>query len=83
MRNSSIPLARPVTREDALYITDNGATLCGAHLGASAKYTGRDISGQPILEVTPDVVQEARQMGETGCLRCEHCGKRPSSLWMA
>ena len=40
-------------RLDALYVTDNGAIYCGEHLGASAKYTGRDISGQPIDEITP------------------------------
>jgi hypothetical protein len=32
---------------DTIYMTDNGAALCGAHLGVSAKTTGRDLSGQP------------------------------------
>lgn len=67
-----------MTRDDAIYLTDNGAALCGAHLGASARMTGRDISGQPILEVTPDVLAEAEADGYTP--KCERCGKMPSRL---
>jgi hypothetical protein len=60
-------------QDEALYLTDNGACLCGAHLGASAKFTGRDISGQPIELVTPAHVREALSIG---CpLSCESCGR--------
>ena len=38
--------------DDAIYLTDNGAAYCGAHLGATAKATGRDISGQRIARVS-------------------------------
>lgn len=61
----------------AHYFTDNGAVLCGDHLGASAKYTGRDISGQPIERVTPEDVRDAKAMGWE--VQCEHC-RKPASL---
>ena len=64
--------------ESTIYLTDNGAALCGAHLGASARTTGRDISGQPIEPVTPEVAREAQGMGYE--VQCERCGKRPSLL---
>lgn len=64
----------------AHYFTDNGAVLCGADLGSSAKHTGRDISGQPIQMVTPEDVREAQAMGFA--LRCECCHK-PASLLVA
>lgn len=69
-----------MTINDAtLYITDNGAVYCGAHLGATARYTGRDISGQPIEPITPEVVREARDvMGVEFC--CEQCGRKASLL---
>lgn len=62
-----------------LYITDNGRTLCGDHVGASAKYTGHDISGQPIYPVTPaDVAyNDAHGWPE---IQCETCGCRASRL---
>ena len=41
----------------ALYMGDNGATYCGAHLGATATYSGRDLSGQPIVRVTEAMVR--------------------------
>ncbi len=36
----------------AIYLGDNGRALCGQHLGMTARYTGRDISGQSIQRVT-------------------------------
>ena len=60
-------------KSDALYFTDNGAIYCGDHLGSSARYTGRDISGQKIERVTPeDAAQARRSFGMT--LKCETCG---------
>jgi hypothetical protein len=64
---------------EMVYLTDNGAALCGEHLGASAKRTGRDISGQAIAPVTPDVAQ-ACQSAYGYIPACEHCGKRASLL---
>lgn len=61
-----------------LYFTDNGAVYCDDHLGASAKMTGRDISGQPIERITPEIAKEAINMGIA--LKCEHCGKSASLL---
>jgi hypothetical protein len=70
---------RPVVNDEALYITDNGAVYCGADLGASARFTGRDISGQPIFEITPRVVKQAGE--DAKYLVCEACGREPSRLW--
>jgi hypothetical protein len=43
---------RLIPADSTLYLTDNGALYCGAHLGMSAAYTGRDISGQKIKRLT-------------------------------
>lgn len=60
----------------ALYLTDNGRALCGRHLGASATYTGRDISGQLIERVTAaDAAAAHKKYGVTFC--CESCGLTP------
>jgi hypothetical protein len=61
--------------ERMLYLTDNGATYCGAHLGYTARATGRDLSGQRIQAVTRAVAREAMAMGYV--LRCESCGRTP------
>ena len=68
----------PKAKDDSLYLTDNGRVLCGRHLGASARWTLRDISGQRVLEVTPEVVAWARLDGTEELLVCEECGKTPS-----
>lgn len=68
--------------DDMIYLTDNGAALCGAHLGSSARHTGRDISGQAIIPVTPEVLAEAEsEHGWTPA--CEQCGRTPSRLHRA
>ena len=59
----------PILLIHRLYITDNGAVLCGKHCGASARWTGRDISGQ---EVQPLTEAEAKEHG----FRCEGCHPR-------
>jgi hypothetical protein len=66
---------------ETIYLTDNGAAYCGDHLGTSAKYTGRDISGQPIEPITPPMVAEAKAMGWTPA--CEQCGRVASTLYVA
>jgi hypothetical protein len=63
---------------DMIYLGDNGAAYCGDHLGMTAKMTGRDLSGQRILAVTPEVAAEAESEGWMP--KCEKCGKSPSRL---
>lgn len=67
--------------DQVIYLTDNGAAYCGAHLGITARMTGLDLSGQPIMPVTPEAVAEAQSMGWEVC--CEQCGKKPSRLHVA
>ena len=57
---------RPVLDDDAIYIGDAGHVSCGRHAGHSARYTGHDISGQPVMRVT------AAEIAEFG-LACEVC----------
>ena len=58
--------------DSAIYSTDNGALLCGRHLGYSAKTTGRDISGQRIYRLKPaDLKAFARETGWN--VVCETC----------
>lgn len=64
--------------DTTIYLTDNGAALCGAHLGASARMTGRDISGHEILPITPEVA--ALSMIQYGPYECEVCGRKASLL---
>lgn len=64
-----------VLQNDAVYLGDNGRCYCGLHSGMSARYTGRDISGQTVYRVTPD---DARAYPE---LCCEECGAKPSLIW--
>ena len=60
-----------------IYLTDNGAALCGEHLGATARFSGRDLSGQAIYRVTPEDVKAH------GTVRCEHCGREASRIHAA
>ena len=56
-----------------LYVGDNGRCTCGAMrcAGATAHYSGRDLSGQAMAPLT---AREAIAHG----LRCEGCGMSPS-----
>lgn len=63
--------------DTTIYLTDNGRAYCGSHLGATARSTGRDISGQPIIPVTPDVMAENLAMGNPP-IQCETCGQQAS-----
>ena len=66
--------------DTALYLGDNGICLCGAHLGMTARYSGRDISGQRIYRLSPEDDREGRRMSaECQGFKCEVC-KRPQSL---
>lgn len=61
-----------VVKDYELYFTDNGRVVCGRHCGASAAYTGRDISGQKIKRVTDRA--KAAWLAETGeQIDCEDC----------
>lgn len=61
--------------DDALYLTDNGRVVCGADAGASARFTGRDISGQRVQRVTTK--DDAYWLAELGShISCEQCGKQ-------
>jgi hypothetical protein len=64
-----------------VYLTDNGAAYCGAHLGSSAKHTGYDISGQKIMAVSPSVAKLALKEGWE--VSCEQCGRKASLLIIA
>ena len=78
---------RAVLSESALYYGDNGRIFCGACAGASARYTGRDISGQKVARVKPEDVAawdaDMARYYPTGTfppLACESCGKQPSRI---
>ena len=59
----------PVLRDGAVYWADNGRRICARCAGASALYTGRDISGQPVDRVTIDDVHAWPE--DLGPLACE------------
>ena len=60
---------RPLLREGAVYFADNGRRICVRCAGASARYTGRDISGQKVERIT---VEEVRAWPDNlGVLACE------------
>ena len=61
---------RPLLREGAIYWADNGRRICARCAGASALYTGRDISGQPVERATlRDSVEWLSSLGSM--LACE------------
>jgi hypothetical protein len=60
---------RPVLRDGAVYWADNGRRICARCAGASALYTGRDISGQKVERITIDDVQAWPD--DLGPMRCE------------
>jgi hypothetical protein len=61
----------------AIYLTDNDRALCGAHVGATARTTGRGLSGRLIYRVTPWDVEEG------GPIACEICGRQASGPFPA
>ncbi len=65
--------------DTTIYLTDNGAALCGEHLGYTARMTGHDLSGQDILPLTPEIVRAGLADG-MAIPECEHCGKKASLL---
>lgn len=61
----------PVLDDEALYYTDNGAVYHGRCCGSSARYTGRDISGQRVDRVT--LADFAAAKSEGWPIECEDC----------
>jgi hypothetical protein len=67
-------LPKPKLLDDALYSTDSGRIVCGKDAGCSARYTGRDISGQRVARITTrDDAYWLAELGEHIC--CEQCRK--------
>lgn len=67
---------RFVADPDAIYLTDNGASYCGSHLGHTAKVTGRDISGQRVVRLSAADAAWMQQHNQAGNLPiCETCKK--------
>lgn len=64
------------------YFTDNGTCLCFDHLGMSARFTGRDISGQAIERISASdllaIRRECPDVPTLGC--CETCGAKPERI---
>ena len=61
--------------ERTLYLGDNGRACCGKMrcAGATAFFSGRDLSGQRLEALTPhDAVEHM--------IRCEGCGYQPSLI---
>ena len=64
----------PVLRDEDLHFTDNGRIVCGACAGTSARFTGRDISGQEVAVI--DAAMAARFESDVGRgPTCEECGR--------
>lgn len=60
-------LPEPVLDGEAIYLGDNGRCFCGEHAGMTARYTGRDLSGQRVLRLEP-------RAGAVETFACEHYG---------
>jgi len=62
----------------ATYSGDNGRLFCRDHAGASAKFTGRDLSGQRVARLSPadeKAIREACEIPEERPL-CEGCSAK-------
>ena len=68
MKTKTMMVVKSALSESALYLGDNGRCFCGKLrcAGTTAHFTGRALSGQDVLAVTPKL---ARKHG----LRCEMC----------
>ena len=62
-----------------LYAGDNGRILCHECSGITARTTGRDLSGRPVLLMTAnDNAEWLRALGQP--MRCERCGVQHNKL---
>jgi len=66
-----------------LYIGDNGRIHCGEHLGHTARTTGRDLSGETIIELTSTLCGEFVRGTGGKIPRCELCGREPATITYA
>lgn len=76
-RNGGFPAfdSAMVLEPDAYYETDNGAIYHGRCCGASARFTGRDISGRPVVRVSDhEAACFVRDLGLDDA--CEACNAR-------
>jgi len=71
MKNTEL---KPILDPHQLYLGDNGACFCGGCAGASAKYTGRDISGQRVYALTEE------DLAIDTVLCCEICGSTAEEI---
>ncbi len=69
MRAPDVSGPASVLAEGAVYWADNGRRICTHCAGASARYTGRDLSGQPVERVTLDDVRAWPE--DLGPMQCE------------
>lgn len=64
------PNPRPVLQAEAVYFGDNGRAICVRCAGASARFTGRDLSGHRVERATvADVWEWHKALGRS--LSCE------------
>ena len=62
--------AKPKLKPGLIYSADNGCLICLECAGSSAKYTGRDLSGQRVCAVpVAETVEWHKEFGEP--MRCE------------
>ena len=66
---------KPKLNESTLYLGDNGRCFCGALrcAGMTARFTGRDLSGQRVLPLVGKTLDAARAEGLDP--KSEMCGK--------
>ena len=62
-----------------LYLGDNGRCYCGAHLGASGRTTGHDLSGLPLLALDAATVRGAGYDPTTIVCEQPGCGRKVAS----
>ncbi len=68
MRAPDVTAPAPVLAEGAVFWADNGRRICAKCAGASALYTGHDLSGQPVERATcVDVLGWPEDLGPLGC----------------
>lgn len=48
---SEVPDPKPVLAAGAVYGADNGMLICRGCAGSTARYTGHDLSGQPLWRI--------------------------------
>ena len=62
---------RKVLKPGAVYLSDCGHAVCIKCAGASALYTGRDISGQKVERVTVEDIHDWQRYDDLGPFTCD------------